>query len=81
MRGYSKKDRFNLDIAQQSVTVVSGKTECMNEVINITVSTKELKHHISRVCRANLDRGAKICITCPFREGIHQFMLDNPAKR
>jgi len=79
--GCIRKGRLNLDISQQSFTTVSGKTECMDEGINITVSAEALRYHISRVCRANLDRGAKICITCPFREGINQFMLDNPAKR
>lgn len=36
------------------------------------IDPKKLESHVKNVCSPNLKRGAKICITCPFRTIVDQ---------
>jgi len=34
----------------------------------LEVDEKELTEHIKKVCKNNIRRGCKICLSCPFRK-------------
>ena len=36
------------------------------------INLKKLESHVKRVCKPNLNRGAKICKTCPFLHIVEQ---------
>ncbi len=34
----------------------------------IKASEKDFTGHVRRICRSNIKKGIKICLTCPFRK-------------
>lgn len=48
--------------------------------LNINVDVKELTEHIKKTCRRNLQKPAKICLICPFKEPILLLMDINKWK-
>ena len=52
----------------------------MKEYVTFRVGKPELEGHVKRICRSNLKRPAKICMSCPILGPVIGIMEENGWK-
>lgn len=50
------------------------------QTMTLTISREKFIKHIKRICRSNIRKPCKICLTCPFREYVLEIMRERNWK-